>query len=161
MYFHRNKRLYTTRVTQHRVKSAAKSALFYERKYLSRSINLITSIALRSGTVNLFAYINPFLFLYGREIEYLISRRIYFIPAIYITPSSDLNNNPIRSAVDGRRASQVYVSPPCLLVGTKQICEIAFPRARGMRNRECTRRNRNGIRTRQFVQRAIVMTSNK
>lgn len=93
--------------------------------------------------------------------ECLISRRIYFILAIYITPSSDLNNNPIRSAVDGRRASQVYVSPPCLLVGTKQICEIAFPRARGMRNRGCTRRNRNGIRTRQFVQRATVMTSDK
>lgn len=145
MYFHRNKRLYTTRVTRHRAKSAAKMYPFCEQKYLSRSINLIQ----HSITHCQFTRINPFSS--RTENKYLISRRIYFIPAIYITSSSDLNNNPIRSAVDGRRASQVYVSPPCLLVGTKQICEIAFPRARGMRNRGCTRRNRNRIRTRQFV----------
>lgn len=86
-----------------------------------------------------------------------------FCRVIYITLSGDLNNNPIRSGVDGRRASQVYVSPPCLLVGTKQICEIAFPRARGARGvgMGIQGGNRNGIRTRQFVQCAGIMTPDK
>lgn len=127
-------------------------------------INLINCSIAQNGVSNLFARINLFSFHRARKrprSEYLISRGIHFASDLYNTSSGDLNNNPIRSGVDGRCASQVYVSPPCLLVGTKQICEIAFPRARGMRSPRCTGRNRNRIRTRQFVQRAAIMVVDK
>lgn len=87
------------------------------------------------GAANLLARINPFSFLYarGNGREYLY-RAEFILPAIYITPSGDLNNNPIRSDVVALRKFTFRLR--ACFAGTKQICEIAFPRVRGMRGRD-------------------------